>query len=112
MLTAAAASTSQAAGHDAMGRALDKAPTPDLFTVVIEPGGGANCQSSPCRIYYRTPDLGAPVQVIVNNFTVGTFAPGKYADLGNYNDPTIRITVPGGDVPTAYVNIADPGNSS
>ena len=111
LLYAAVAQVSHAAGHGDMGRALDQAPATDFFTVVIEPGKGANCQSSPCRIYYLTPAIGAPVQVVANNFSVGTYEPGKYADLGNFTDISVRITVSNSDVPTAYVNISDPSGS-
>ena len=111
ILCAATAVVSHADSHGNMGRSLDQAPTRDFFTTVVAPGKGANCQSSPCRIYYLTPDLGAPVEVVANNFSVGTFAPGKYADLGNFTENSVRITVPNGDVPTAFVDIYDPSGS-
>ena len=99
------------ASHDDMQRSEDQKPTSNIFTAVVEPGKGGTCMATPCRVYYRTPDLGSPVKVVANNFPVGTFEPGIYVDLGNYNDPTVRITVPESDVPTAYVNISDSGNS-
>lgn len=111
LMTAYTGSSVYADSHDKLGRPGGQIPTPSMFTAVVEPGKGATCNLTPCRIYYRTPDLDSPVKVVANNFPVGTFEPGKYADLGNYNDPSVRITVPGSDVPTAYVNIIDSGNS-
>jgi len=48
-------------------------------------------------------DLGGPVEIIANNFSIGTFSSGEVVSLGNYND-SVRITIRGKDVPTAYVN--------
>lgn len=103
-----ASTTNNAFGSDQDN--MGAAPTPNMFTAVVEPGKGGNCLLTPCRVYYRMPDLNAPAKVVVNNLPAGTFEPGKYADLGSFNDPTLRITVPGADVPTAYVNISDSGN--
>jgi hypothetical protein len=74
------------------------------LTAVVGPGGGASCSYSPCSVYYRIPDLGGPVEVIANNFSEGTFPSGKTVSLGNFND-SVRITIRGKDVPTAYVNV-------
>jgi hypothetical protein len=55
------------------------------------------------------PDLGHDASVVVNSFKVGTFPSGKVVDLGNFSDTSVRISIPGSDLPTAYVNL--PGNS-
>ncbi len=80
-----------------------------FLSAQVAPGGSGSCSSAPCTIYYRTPDVGHPVEVVVNNFIVGTFPPGKVVNLGNYNDPTTIISTKDAGVPNAYVNM--PGNS-
>jgi len=83
---------------------LPKEPVSDgWLTVVVGPGDGASCSGTPCSVYYRVPDLGGPVEIIANNFSIGTFSSGEVVSLGNYND-SVRITIRGKDVPTAYVN--------
>jgi hypothetical protein len=112
LLSTAVYSSGYAADQGGTGKAEPKAPIADLFTAVVKPGGGANCNSTPCTIYYLTPDLGAPVTVVANNFTAGTFEPWTYANLGNFSDVSVRIQVPGTDTPIAYVYLSDPGNSN
>ncbi len=112
LLSTSIYSSSFAADHSGTAKPEPKAPIADLFTAVVKPGGGANCDTTPCTIYYLTPDLGAPVTVVANNFTAGTFAPWTYANLGNFSDVSVRIQVPGTDTPMAYVYLSDPGNSN
>jgi len=84
---------------------LPKEPVSDgWITAVVGPGEGASCYSTPCSVYYRVPDLGGPVEIIANNFLVGTFPSGETVSIGNYND-SVRITIRDKDVPTAYVNL-------
>ena len=80
-----------------------------MLSVLVGPGDGGNCRSTPCRVFYRMPELGREARVVVNGFTVGSFPPGKVVDLGNFSDGTVRISIPDTDVPRAYVNL--PGNS-
>jgi len=82
-----------------------KEPVSDgWLTAVVGPGDGVSCSGTPCSVYYRIPDLGGPVEIIANNFSVGTFPSGKTVSLGNYND-SVRISIRDKDVPTAYVNV-------
>lgn len=80
-----------------------------FLSVTVGPGDGGSCRSTPCRIFYRMPDLGRDASVVVNSFKVGTFPSGKVVDLGSFSDTSVRISIPGSDVPTAYVNL--PGDS-
>ncbi len=75
------------------------------LSIVVAPGQTGSCQSTPCTVYYRTPDLGKPVEVVVNNFIVGTFPPGKTVRLGDFNDTSNIISVKGSGTPDAYVNL-------
>jgi len=85
-------------------------PRSDNFmTVVAEPGGGGRCSTTPCSVYYRTPDAGAPVAVIVNNQVVGNFPPNTVVFLGNFMDH-LRISIQGSDTPTAFVSV--PNNTN
>ncbi len=80
-------------------------PTDDGFlTVVLGPGAGRSCAGSPCSVYYRTPQAGGEVEIIANNFSLGSFPAGKVVSLGQFND-TVRITVRGADAAPAFVNI-------
>jgi hypothetical protein len=80
-----------------------------FLAVTVGPGDGGSCRSAPCRIFYRMPDLGREAEVVVNSFTVGTFPSGKVVDLGSFSDTSVRISIPGSDVPIAYVSL--PGES-
>ena len=75
-----------------------------VFTAVVEPGKAGRCSVTPCRVYYRTPTADGPVEVVVNNQVVGSFPPDTMVSLGNFND-SMRISVTGSDVPTAFVNM-------
>lgn len=86
---------------------LPKAPVSSgWLTAVVGPGDGASCHGTPCSVYYRVPDLGGPVEIIANNFSVGTFPSNETVSLGMYND-SVRISILGKDVPTAYVNVPE-----
>jgi len=82
-----------------------RTPTSDgVMTAVVEPGKAGRCSVSPCRVYYHTPDAGGPVEVVVNNQVVGSFPPNTMVSLGDFSD-SMRISVTGSDVPTAFVNM-------
>lgn len=82
-----------------------RTPTSDgVMTAVVEPGKAGRCSVSPCRVYYRTPDAGGPVEIVVNNQVVGNFPPNTLVSLGDYFF-TMRISITGSDTPTAFVNI-------
>lgn len=87
-----------------------RVPVSDGFlTVVVGPGQGGSCVGTPCSIYYRIPELGGQVEVVANGFVVGSFPSGEVVSLGNYNETSVRIDVPGHDVPTAFVRIPRDG---
>ncbi len=82
-----------------------RTPTSDgVMTAVVEPGKAGRCSVVPCRVYYRTPDAGGPVEVVVNNQVVGSFPPNTLVSLGDFSG-TSRISITGSDTPTAFVNM-------
>ena len=80
-----------------------------VMTAVVGPGEAGRCSTTPCRVYYRTPDADAPVTIVANNQIVGNFPPNRFVSLGDFND-TVRISIQGRDTPTAFVNIPRGGS--
>ena len=75
-----------------------------VFSVIVSPGQGRSCAVSPCSIFLDVPDLGREVEVVVNNFSLGSFPSGQVSGLGQFND-SARIAIRGEDLPMAFVNI-------
>ena len=69
----------------------------------VSPGSSGSCSFVPCRVFFRTPPAPAPLTVLANGQEVGSFEPDTLVSLGSFNTSTLRITVRGVDVPTAYV---------
>ena len=77
----------------------------DYWTLVLEAGKGGSCAMAPCGLYFKTPEGGGDIRIVINNIDQGTFPPGELVSLGNYDVPTVRIQLPGTDYPQAFVHI-------
>ena len=81
----------------------------NVFTAIASVEHGGSCQVNPCNVLFKTPPGEGDVQVVANGFVIGTFPRGEKITLGEYSE-TVRISMPGTDYGTIYVNIPNANN--
>ena len=81
----------------------------NVFTAIASVEHGGSCQVNPCNVLFKTPQGEGDVQVVANGFVIGTFPRGETITLGNYSE-SVRISMPGTDYGTIFVNIPNSNN--
>ncbi len=81
-----------------------------MLAVTVSAGQGRSCANNPCQIYFKTPDVGGNMTIVVNGFEAGSFPSNTTVNLGSYGETTNRIQIIGHDYPMTFINL--PGNNN
>lgn len=76
-----------------------------VMTALVEAGRAGSCVTAPCQLYFQMPPGSGEWPLLVNGFDLGRHPAGQVVNLGDYNDRTVRIQVPGSAHPLTLVHI-------